>query len=107
MALEAFLTQIVTVTAIRQCSCPVKIRVVFIFIKPRLSQNVNEAFVVAVVTILRRQPKSTDRVVTVIAYILVGNKVDMPIRPMCPAGIWRSRASLRIEVAVIASGDTV
>ena len=103
MALEAFLTQIVAVTAIRQCSCPVKIRAVFI--KPRLSQNVIEAFVVAVVTILRRQSKSTDRVVTVIAYILVGNKVDMPIKPMRPAGIRRNLASLRIEVAVIASGD--
>ena len=97
------MTQIVAVTAIRQCSCPVKIRAVFI--KPRLSQNVIDAFVVAVVTILRRQSKSTDRVVTVIAYILVGNKVDMPIKPMRPAAIRRSRASLRIEVAVIASGD--
>ena len=97
------MTQIVAVTAIRRCSFPVKIRAVFI--KPRLPQNVIEAFVVAVVTILRRQSKSTDRVVTVIAYILVGNKVDMPIKPMRPTGIRRSLASLRIEVAVIASGD--
>jgi len=105
MALEAFLTQIVAVTAIRQGSCPVKFRAVFI--KPRLTQNVNEAYAVAVVTKLRRQPKSTYRVVTVMAYILVGNKVDMPIKPMRPAGTRRSLASLRIEVAVIASGDAV
>lgn len=99
------MTQVVAVTAVRQFSCPVKIRA--FFIKPRLPQNVIEAFAVAVVTKFRRQAKSTDRVVTVIAYILVRNKIEMPIKPMRPPGIRWNEASLRIEVAVIATRDTV
>ena len=38
MALKAFLVQIMAVSAIRQCSRPMKINAVFI--KPRLAQNV-------------------------------------------------------------------
>ena len=105
MAPEAFLTQIVAVTAVHQFSCPVKIGAVFI--KPRLSQNVIEAFAMAVVTKFRRKAKSTDRIVTAIAYILVCNKVEMPIEAMRPTGIRWNAASLRIEVAVIATRDTV